>query len=800
MKRYEIYKIVKKRLFVACLLLFFIVNAFGLFYMQSNDLLTSVIHENINDYESVILDVSKLSFEQQYEELDSMLKTTEIALELDRYSDKENIDVESIESIRQQYLMENPNEYKLAQNLQLSREELLDRYTYLENLVKQSRYVLNYDSFISNMNQRAEQQLKFSIFAEEGSFSYNNIQKTPTDFEKLDNIQLEIGNNLVVENATTFVLTDLLVFALVFLICIYIFTFERDKGLYGLIRTTKKGRMSLIISKLTVLIFTTILISTIYYSSDIVVCGLYSGFGDMTRNIQSSELFMNCNLNLQIWQYLGLWCFSKVITMCVLALILALVFVVIKNTAMIFAATATGVFVEGVLYLSIESNSVVNQLKYINFFYFLSGNNIFGNYLNINLFSQPVNISNIYAITMLLIVIFSITIICNSFVESTQTSRQSVFISMIEKVRKRFANINGSVSVFRGECFKHYKGSMAILVLILLAFVAYSNISDDITIVHSSAQESAYGTYMNELEGELTQEKVDYLQEQQDYFNGLNEELNTISMDTTLSSEEKEMKIMAIESILKTKGAAFEGISQQALYIKEVGEQFNITPVFINDVVYKRLVENSTREWQYFTLLMVVIIFSSSNVFAIEHKKHMINLIRCTQKGKSKLVLSKVMTVFLTTIISYILIYLPYYINFVKTFGKASFDAPIVFMQDFSNIGSTISVKEMIFITAVMHIMSAVAIMLMVAMFSQILKNNILSMIVATVIVLFPCLLCMNLSDIRLYTTFQNGSWIWFVPGLLIVCICILIFCFIVTLCSFSKVTFKAVGRCKNEA
>ena len=178
----------------------------------------------------------------------------------------------------------------------------------------------------------------------------------------------------------------------------------------------------------------------------------------------------------------------------------------------------------------------------------------------------------------------------------------------------------------------------------------------------------------------------------------------------------------------------------------------------------------------------------------------MINLIRCTQKGKSKLVLSKVMTVFLTTIISYILIYLPYYINFVKTFGTASFDAPIVFMQDFSNIGSTISVKEMIFITAVMHIMSAVAIMLMVAMFSQILKNNILSMIVATVIVLFPCLLCMNLSDIRLYTTFQNGNWIWFVPGLLIVCICILIFCFIVTLCSFSKVTFKAVGRCKNEA
>ncbi|MFR2018435.1 MAG: hypothetical protein ACLS27_07410 [Eubacterium sp.] len=80
---------------------------------------------------------------------------------------------------------------------------------------------------------------------------------------------------------------------------------------------------------------------------------------------------------------------------------------------------------------------------------------------------------------------------------------------------------------------------MAIIAIILLVFVAYGNATDDISVVYSSAQESAYSAYIDKLEGELTQEKEDYLRRQQDYFDGLNEELNTISTDMSLSAEEK---------------------------------------------------------------------------------------------------------------------------------------------------------------------------------------------------------------------------------------------------------------------
>ena len=798
---FEIYKLFSKKLLLICLVLFFTANSIFLVYTQSNNLEVKTVHTNLSDYENIISKYSDYVPTEAQRQLESELKTVEIALQLDRTADNSNgDDLKNLGRITEQYRAENPEEYKKARALHYTKQELLDKQTYLSNLVNQCKSLVDYSSFIGDMDERAQMQTKFSVFAEEGSFSYNNILKTAEDFKDVNNTNLKIGNNFAVENSTTFVLTDLLVFALVFLMCVYIFTLERDKELYGLIRTAKYGRMPLIISKLFVLIFFTILICAAYYSSNIALCGLYSGFGDMTRNIQSCELFMNCNLNLQIWQYLVLWGLSKIITMCVLALFIALIFVLVKNTGMVFAVTAFWVFIEGVLYLAIGSNSPLNQLKYINFLYFLSGNNIFGNYLNINIFSHTVNITLIYVIAMILIAIASVTVICMSFVKSAQITTNNIFTPILEKFRRRFYKIQGSVSIFKGECFKHYKGSMAIIAIILLVFVAYGNATDDISVVYSSAQESAYSAYIDKLEGELTQEKEDYLRQQQDYFDGLNEELNTISTDMSLSAEEKEIRITAIDSILKTKGAAFEEISNQASYIKEVGERYHITPIFINYIVYKRLAQNPSREWQYFTLLMAVIIFISSDIFAYEHKKHMIDLIRCTKKGKLRLVLSKVMTLSLTTLISYTLIYLPYYINFIKTFGTESLNTPVVFMQDFANIGSTISVNSMIFITAAVHIAEAVSVMTAVAMLSQVLKNNILSMIVGAVIVLFPCLLCMTLTDIRLYTSFQKGSWMWLVPSLIVLCVFLLMICLTIIAFNFSNIEFKAMRRCKNEA
>lgn len=792
---YEFKKLQTKYLFLMCLLLFIVLNSLVLFYVQSKDLETNIVHKNTKEYENIISNVSKTSIAESKEEIQHLLNVNEIALLMDEMSEKED---SSAEDFLYQYKTETPLEYKEAQNIHLTREKLLNRQTILDNVMNQVKYISDYENFIENMGQRAEHQLKFSVFGEKDSFSNKNISKTADDFYGIKGINLAIGNDLFVVNGTTFVLTDLLVFALIFLMCIYVFTFERDRNLYTLIRTTKKGNLQLVISKLTVVILVTIVISAVYYSSNIIVSGLYSGFGDMSRNIQSIKLFMNCNLKLQIWQYLILWICSKIVTMCAISVILSLIFVCIKNTSMIFVVISLCLLVEWLLYFTIGSNTSYNQLKYINIIYFLLGNNLFGNYLNIDILSYPVNISKIYLVLIPIILIGFIVVICWTFVKQTQVSSRNSIDLLFEKIKAYFGKVTGRASLFSGECFKHYKGSMAVLALVLLAFAAYSNLNDDITVVYSSAQESAYSSYLNVLEGPFTQDKEKYLSEQQQYFDGLNEKIDSILSNSSLSSEEKEMKTAAIQSILETKGAAFDEIIEQGDYIKEKGKELGLTPQFINKTVYKRLVKNSQREWDLFFLLMVVVIFISSNVFAYEHKKQMTNLIRCNRNGKFKLVITKIAVALITTVVSFVLVYLPYYINFIKTFGEGSLDSPIVFIQDFSGVNSSISINETIFLISIVHLIFAIMTAMLVMMFSQIFKNNIISMIIASVLILFPSILCMNISEIRLYTAFQNGIWIILVPILLIVSVVVFILCFVVTYISFSKENIKLFGRVKN--
>lgn len=752
----ELYKLFSKKLFIICLVVFFAANVFVLYYTQQNDCNTSYLIENKAEYDSIISKLQKMNTKQADNFLTENLK--KVQRQLGTAEDKESV---------------------------------FSEIMLLQNLKNQLVYVDGYDSFIGEMQKRADEQMSFSIFAEEGSFSYNNLAQTPRDFEHLKGIEIKIGNNTAVNTSTTFALTDLLVFALVFLMCIFLFTVERDKGLYGLIRSTVRGRLNVIVVKLTVLFGLTVLICCVYYASDFLTSGMIYGFGDLSRNIQSISIFENCSLKLTIWQYLLMWLGGKLLAMLALAALLAVIFVLIQNTGVIFIISAVGFVCEYVLTLSIDSAATFNHLKYINFFYLLNGNNIFGNYLNLNVCSQPVNIHKIFVITTALLILMSSFICGIAFVKQNQGSKNSRILLAVSKLLSRVSRIRGSVNVLSGECYKHYRTSLVAIVLFALAFMGYNNLNSDIDIVYQDAEDRVYSEYLNTLSGELNSEKEKFIKDEKKYFNGLYEQLDSIALDSSLSADEKRAKSDRINNILEIKSEAFEKILEQRDYIKSVGKKYGIKPVYINNLFYKRLLENSQREWEYFALLLAVAAFSVSNLFACEHKKGMANLIRCTKKGKLRLVVSKCAVAFITMSVSFILIYLPFFVNFAKTFGTESFNSPIIFMQNFSGVNSTMTILQNVILTGVTHYLVALTLAMIGIMLSQLLRNNILTMIVTSVIGLFPCIMCMNIDTARLFTAFQNGAWQWMVPLIMTAAVIICTVCFTVTTASFGKVGLK---------
>lgn len=93
---FEIYKLFSKKLFLICLVLFFSANSIFLVYTQSNNLEVKTVHTNLSDYENIISKYSDYVPTEAQRQLESELKTVEIALQFDRTADNSNGDDQKI--------------------------------------------------------------------------------------------------------------------------------------------------------------------------------------------------------------------------------------------------------------------------------------------------------------------------------------------------------------------------------------------------------------------------------------------------------------------------------------------------------------------------------------------------------------------------------------------------------------------------------------------------------------------------------------------------------------------------------
>lgn len=358
----ELYKLLSKKIFIICLVVALCINAFTLIYSSAENYNDRTKHNNIEYYNSLIKNCNSSKKASEY-----------LKKELDIINER---------------LTENSTD----------KDALVEKMTLLNDLISQQNYINRYDDFINNMQIRADNQLSFSIFAEPDSFAYNNIQQTPLDFQHLKGVELYAGNNTFAENATQFQITDYLMIVLVALTCILLFYTERENGLYPLVRSTKNGRTSTIVAKLFAVIAVTVVTTILFYLSNILITGIYFGFGDMSRYIQSIGIFMNCSIKISIFEYLILWILGKTLTLCAFSLLFSFCFTAVKASAKIYGIIVVFLAVEITANLFIEGASAFSFFKYVNIVYFLSNNNLFGEYLNVNIFSNPVNIIMVWTV------------------------------------------------------------------------------------------------------------------------------------------------------------------------------------------------------------------------------------------------------------------------------------------------------------------------------------------------------------------------------------------------------------------
>lgn len=768
---YELYKLLSKRMFLFLFAIFFIVNIFLFIFIQNSSDENKYVTFDRAEYHQKIENYRRISNDKVLEDVTQKCKIYEMCSSISYLMSDSSISSEELKDALADYETSDPETYKTVLEVLKQEENYTNKLLIYRKIKKQYEYFDKYKIFLNEMEKRAENQVTFSVFADTDGFSYNNIQKTPKDFESLKGIELKSGDYTGVEKGTEYNYTDFFIIAVVFLMCVYIFAQEREKSLLFLIKSTKNGQLATAVSKILALFTFTILTCLLFYGSDIIASGYMYDIQNLNSPIQSIQSFMNCNLKITVLQYLILWIFCKIFTVITIGTVFAGIFLLLKNSIQIYTVCGVVIVAEYILYIFIPRQSPINHFKNINIMKFLNAKELLGNYLNLNFFTNPVNLIHIYILFCLSVIILFSALSLFAFAKQKQIITKTK-IPILCKIKERFFRIRGSVNIFSAEMFKLFiQEKIWIILVIVLCLSINASMKTFSDNIYYSIPEITYHSYLSDLEGKITPEKEEYIKSEQEYFDELSQESEKL-LSVENPTREQKNKIENIKMIFEGKYQGFIKLVNQYEYLKAQNQKYGTEIYFIDERKYENIFTNSSNDWWQYIQTVIFLIISLGNIFAFEHKRNMSKLLKSTQNGKYRLAVMKYVSAAVVFIITFLAFHLPNLIVFYRQYGFIIGEAPASSMTCFENIPKEMSLLGILTFMYLTRFVICLSISFIITSLSEILENYFLTMTVSTVLFVFSGILTYNNINARIFTQIANGNVVFIFIMIFILLIC----------------------------
>lgn len=624
--------------------------------------------------------------------------------------------------------------YKKGGYLKYTNYIFSEEQLYSDTLEEYNR-IHNYDNYLKSIDTKAEQMRKVSIFSKPDSFDYRNIQKTAAEMASLRGRKLTFSLSGGANMATSFAGTDIIVVLLLFAICLRLVTFEKEKGLCTLTRTTPRGRARLMGAKIGTVAASALVLLILFYAVNFAVAGwVYGGFGDLSRTLQSVKGYNGSALKLTVGQYLVLYLASKYVAYLLAGLVLLLLCTLARGAVTAYALAVAVFGVEYALYAIISQYGTLGIFKCINLICFLFVSPLYKEYLNLNLFGFPVNVLVVLPIAVPVLVI-AMAVLC--------VYTYSVISAMPRAHSQRFQlpRPGASVHVSNHEWHKLLIPNRALLLLVaLIAVQGYA-------LFHYSSSLSEddvyYRGYMLKLAGPVTQQKVDFLKQEKARFDKLDAAQATLSQQyaegkLTLAEFMRMSQSLAIQSKGKM---AFQQVMERYNYLKKSKRPLS----FVYDGGYYRLLglDGIDDGLMDALILVIAIIGCFAGVFAIEYKNGAAQLIRAYPKGRGVTARIKMLQCLVTLIPIFVLCYAPDLVGACREYGIVQLSAPAASIPEFSAMPDWMTLLGVLCLFYSARLIAAVCCALIVLALSLYTRSSLATLISSLVLFAGPILLSM---------------------------------------------------------
>lgn len=630
---FELKKVLWKRNFIAIMLLLLLVNVFMLWYLNTSN------GENppLSAYKAVYNDIRDLPVDEQAEFLGEISETLDMIGIVDMISVLSSQDNEysrrSVQRLLEQYgevYDEYRAKYETGDYLRYT-DSVNTELRLIKDIQGQFNTVSGYDDYIKSIEKNRNLMNGVSIFnkgSTSDSFSSRNIEKSYADHKNLSSENIRFAPSKGVKIASESIVTDLLLLLAVMMFVGGLIGEEKEKRLFYVTRATRLGVTECMGAKLSALLIFSAGITVLLYGSNFMYAELTAGVGDLTAVLQSIADYTGSCLKITIGEYLIFGILIKTILLFCFGGALSAI-CVISSHGFVPQLCGVGVLaVFRVAYEFIPAYSVFSPVKYLTFWGAFDPEQLFGEYLNFNIFGFPINR-------------LTLTLWITGVMLVAITATGLLLFAKGRSLETRKFRPKGGIQFVHGKLFLHEGRKIlfmnrALVVLLLFAvLVGYGELNRS---YYLSSGEVYYLRFMERIEGELDDESEKIVIEEKERYDRVFEQLELVEQMIS-SGEIGEQLGAEMKSALQAQTIFypyFQRVWTQYEHIRENGGKF------IYDTGYSKLFGYGDDSFLTDCLLLsMCVVFAFGSVMSYESQKNSLNIISATARGKFSVIRTK---------------------------------------------------------------------------------------------------------------------------------------------------------------
>ncbi|MEG2843230.1 MAG: hypothetical protein RR900_07070, partial [Ruthenibacterium sp.] len=409
------------------------------------------------------------------------------------------------------------------------------------------------------------------------------------------------------------------------------------------------------------------------YGVNLLYCGVAYGLGDFGRSIQSVPALMRSTLKLNVGQYLGLFLLTKWAAALVSGVWVMLTMLVAKRAFSGYIGALSMLGANLLIRNIIPATSNLNVMKYANLVSLLRTNELIGGYRNLYWFGNPISLWLVEAVAGGCLAILFIALFCRAFAHvQLKTARRSFALKHKKSARCK------PTTVLRQEAYKLFcMNGVAVILALFCSFQVYSAVTAESYI---DADEIYYRYYMKNIEGTVTQEKIDWLMSAREDFMPIYK-LQAALAANRISSQEYQSRMMGYSS-LQQKMGAFERVMAKFEYFKK-----HPRSQFVYESGYLKLFDmNDKNDLADALIAALLCAVCFSGLFSMERQTGMEKVISATPLGRDATVKCKLKVCSATCAMIVFLSVLPRFLAVLRDYGFGAFFAPSYSMTPFDGM------------------------------------------------------------------------------------------------------------------